>query len=167
MRDMRDRTCRLALLGMTPALMVIGSVGAAPAQADNKRFNDDVVENVYTIQRKAGCPVEIRVDPRLQLAAEWHTKDVIANRHLDGDTGSDGSTPQDRANAAGYRGTVAQTMTIHPALAISGLELLKSWYYNPHYYAIMSDCRHTDIGVWSENSLDRTVVVAVYGRPSF
>jgi hypothetical protein len=30
----------------------------------------------------------------------------------------------------------------------------------------MRDCANTNIGVWSENSLDRTVVVAVYGKPS-
>jgi hypothetical protein len=30
----------------------------------------------------------------------------------------------------------------------------------------MQDCRNTAIGVWSENSLDRTVVVAVYGQPA-
>jgi hypothetical protein len=30
----------------------------------------------------------------------------------------------------------------------------------------MQDCSHTAIGVWSENSLDRSVVVAVYGTPA-
>jgi hypothetical protein len=30
----------------------------------------------------------------------------------------------------------------------------------------MRDCAYTQIGVWSENSLDRTVVVAVYGNPA-
>jgi hypothetical protein len=29
----------------------------------------------------------------------------------------------------------------------------------------MSNCANSQIGVWSENSLDRTVVVAVYGQP--
>jgi hypothetical protein len=29
----------------------------------------------------------------------------------------------------------------------------------------MRDCGYTKIGVWSENGLDRTVVVAVYGQP--
>jgi hypothetical protein len=29
----------------------------------------------------------------------------------------------------------------------------------------MANCANTEIGVWSENSLDRTVVVAVYGQP--
>ena len=56
-------------------------------------------------------------------------------------------------------------MAINPALAISGIEILNQWYYDPVDFAIMSDCANTAIGVWSENSLDRTVVVAVYGRP--
>ena len=124
------------------------------------------MSNVYTIQHQAGCTGKVLVDPRLQLAAQWHTNDVLNNRSLDGDLGSDGSTPQDRANAAGFRGKVAETVAINPALAISGIEILNQWYYNPAYFAIMSDCANTRIGVWSENRLDRTVVVAVYGQPS-
>ncbi|KAA8939161.1 MAG: CAP domain-containing protein, partial [Mycobacterium sp.] len=85
--------------------------------------------------------------------------------NLDGDTGSDGSTPQDRANAAGFHGKAAETVAINPALAISGIEILNQWYYNPAYFAIMSDCANSQIGVWTENSLNRTVVVAVYGQP--
>src|SRR5207248_6250006 len=86
-------------------------------------------------------------------------------RNLDGDRGSDESTHQSRAEAAGFRGKVAQAVAINPALAISGIELINQWYYNPAYFAIMSDCANTEIGVRSENSLDRTVVVAVYGQP--
>jgi len=29
----------------------------------------------------------------------------------------------------------------------------------------MSNCANSQVGVWSENSPDRTVVVAVYGQP--
>jgi uncharacterized protein YkwD len=142
------------------------ALGAPAVHADNKRLNSSVVSNVYTIQHQAGCDGEVMVSPQLQLAAQWHTNDVLNNRSLDGDLGSDGSTPQDRADAAGFRGKVAETVAINPALAISGIEILNQWYYNPAYFAIMSDCANTRIGVWSENSLDRTVVVAVYGKPS-
>ena len=38
-------------------------------------------------------------------------------------------------------------------------------FIDPQAFAIMSNCANTAIGVWSENSLDRSVVVAVYGRP--
>jgi uncharacterized protein YkwD len=149
------------------AAVTAGAVVAIPtAHADNKRLNNGVVANVYTIQLQAGCTNDIRVDPALQLAAQWHTNDVLNNRTLDADIGSDGSTPQDRANAAGFHGKVAETVAINPALAISGIEILNQWYYDPAKLAIMRDCANTRIGVWSENSLDRTVVVAVYGQPT-
>jgi uncharacterized protein YkwD len=123
------------------------------------------VENVYALQRQSGCTGELNVSPQLLLAAEWHARDLMGNRNLGADIGSDGSTPQQRAEAAGFVGTVAETVAVHPALAMSGIELINLWFYNPAYHAIMADCAHTRIGIWSENSLDRTVVVAVYGRP--
>jgi hypothetical protein len=153
---------------------VVAAVGVPASHADNDdntlipnnhRLNNGVVSNVFTIQRQAGCTTNIVSNPQLRLAAQWHTDDVLHNRNLDGDIGSDGSTAQDRANAAGFRGDVAETVAINPALAISSLELLDQWYYNPAYLAIMQNCGYSQIGVWSENSLDRTVVVAVYGQP--
>jgi uncharacterized protein YkwD len=116
--------------------------------------------------RLAGGANDLHNNPQLRLAAQWHANDVLNNRNLDGDIGSDGSTTQDRANAAGFHGAVSQTVAINPALAISGVELINQWYYNPAYMAITSDCANTEIGVWSESLLDRTVVLAVYGRPS-
>ncbi|RDH80624.1 CAP domain-containing protein [Mycolicibacterium moriokaense] len=161
MRHRVDRTL-CVVCGCTTAALL-----AAPmAHADNKRLNDGVVANVYTIQHNAGCTGDVRINPQLQLAAEWHARDVMANRDLTGDLGSDGSTPQDRAQAAGFHGKVAQTVAINPALAINGVEILNQWFYDPHDYAVMSDCANVAIGVWSENSLDRSVVVAVYGQPA-
>lgn len=146
--------------------MAAGAVlGMPAAYADNKRLNDGVVANVYTVQHQAGCTNDVTINPLLQLAAQRHTLDVLNNRNLDGNIGSDGSTPQDRADAAGFRGAVAETVAINPAAAISGTELINQWYHNPAYFTIMSDCANTQIGVWSENSPDRTVVVAVYGQP--
>lgn len=155
----------LALSAVVVVLAGGAVSGIAAAHADNKRLNDGVVANVYTVQHQAGCTTNLRINPQLRLAAQWHTNDVLNNRSLDGDTGSDGSTPQDRAAAAGFHGKAAETVAINPAIAISGIELINQWYYNPAYMAIMSDCANTEIGVWSENSLDRTVVVAVYGQP--
>jgi uncharacterized protein YkwD len=149
---------------------VVASVAALllspSASADNKRLNDSVAVNVYTIQHQAGCPTELAVNPQLRLAAQWHAEDVLNNRALNGDIGSDGSSVQNRADAAGYRGMVSETVAINAGLAINGVEIMNQWYYNPAYMAIMSNCANTQIGVWSENSLDRTVVVAVYGVPA-
>lgn len=157
------------------ALLTTASALSTPAaQADNDdntlipnnhRLNNGVLANVYTAQQLAGCNHDVNMNPQLQLAAQRHTDDLMRNRGLDGELGSDGSSPQDRANAAGYHGNVAETVAINPALAISGMEVLNQWYNNPGYKAIMSDCAYSQLGVWSQNSSDRTVVVAVYGQP--
>lgn len=162
----------LTLSALAVAAGTLLGMPAAHADGDNntllpnnKRLNDGVVANVYTVQHQAGCTNDVRINPQLQLAAQWHTKDVLNNRNLDGDIGSDGSTPQDRANAAGFRGPAAETVAINQSIAISGNDLINRWYYSPADFATMSNCANSQIGVWSENSPDRTVVVAVYGAP--
>ena len=150
-------------------LMTLAMVAAPPAGADNFRLNNGVVAQVYSMQLLAGCQQELRVDPQLRQAAQWHTLDMLKDPSLDGDAGSDGSTPQDRALSAGYQGQVAETVSINPAsmagsaFAANGIELIEQWHSNPTYLAIMTNCANSQIGVWSENSLDRVIVVAVYG----
>jgi uncharacterized protein YkwD len=154
------------LLRTVPVVLLGAALAVAPAaHADNSRLNESVAVNVYTIQKQHGCGGDIKINPQLRLAAQWHANDVLNNRALDGDVGSDGSTAQSRANAAGFQGIASETVAINPALAISGVEIMNQWYYRPDYMAIMSNCANTQIGVWSENSLDRSVVVAVYGQP--
>ncbi|BBZ11285.1 CAP domain-containing protein [Mycobacterium branderi] len=153
-------------LAVIAALIAPGAVVAPVAAADNSRLNNGVVVNIDTIKKHAGCTTDLRTNPQLQSAAQRHTLDLLDNPALDGDLGSDGSTAQDRARDAGYHGTVAETVAINRSLAINGLDVIGNWFYRADYYAIMSDCANTQIGVWSENSLDRSVVVAVYGQTS-
>jgi hypothetical protein len=53
----------------------------------------------------------------------------------------------------------------NPALAINGVDVINQWYHHPVDLAVMSDCAYSQMGVWSANSLDRSVLVAVYGKP--
>lgn len=156
---------RAHVLSAGVVVLGIAALAAPVAHADNKRLNSAVVSAVYTLQHQAGCTNDVIRNNALTLAAEWHADDMINNRNINDDTGSDGSTPQDRANAAGFRGKAAETVAINPAIAISSLELVNQWYSNPDDMAIIRDCANTTIGVWSANSPDRTVVVAVYGQP--
>jgi uncharacterized protein YkwD len=164
-----------AVLTLTATPVLAAALTAPAAQADhdnntlipnNSRLNDSLVEGVYITQHQAGCTNDVNLNPQLNQAAQWHTDDLMNNRGLDSDIGTDGSTAQDRANAAGFPGTVAETVTINPAISISSMELINRLYANPDHLAIMKDCSHTVMGVWSENSLDRTVVVALYGAPT-
>lgn len=163
LKSLRLAAVSKAVVALPSVAIVLAAMPAA--HADNRRLNYSVVSNVYTIQHQAGCTNDVRVSPQLQLAAERHTRDVLNNRDLHGDIGSDGSTAQQRANAAGFTGQVAETVAIEPAVAITNLEVLNRWYHDPASFAIMSNCANSQIGVWSENSLDRTVVVTVYGQP--
>ena len=156
---------RLAVL--SAGVVTLCAVTAAPtANADNNRLNNGIAQSVYVIKHQAGCTTDLKPNPALELAAQWHADDVLNNRALDGDIGSDGSTAQARAQAAGYNGTVAETVAVLPSFAINGIDILGNWYYRPDYYAIMSNCANLQIGVRSVNSPDRSVAVAVYGQPA-
>jgi hypothetical protein len=157
------RRCALTL-ALLSAMVVATSTPSA--LADNKRLNESVFVNIYTAQKQYGCLTEPKLDGRLVDAARRHTLDVLNDPNVNGDIGSDGSTPQDRAIATGFKGKVAETVAINPALAISGVEILAQWWWDPPSRATMQDCANTAIGVWSENSLSRSVVVAVYGQPA-
>ncbi len=159
-----DRLRGSALL-LLIAIVAAVTVSPARAHGDNKRLIDDVFGNIYTAQRKNGCTADPKLDGRLVDAARRHTVDVLNHHDINGDIGSDGSSTQDRARDAGFISKVSETIAINPALAISGIEILNQWWYDPVARATMQDCSNTAIGVWSDNSLDRSVVVAVYGQP--
>ena len=117
------------------------------AEADSARLNDAVVANVYRVQQPSGCSRATTVGHRLPRAAPLHTRDMLANRTLDGDIGSDGSCPQERARAAGFTARLSETVAVNSTRAISGIELLNRWHHSDAYYA--SECANTATGVWS------------------
>lgn len=157
----------ISALGSTVLVVSVAvGPGSPVAHADNTRLNKSVVINVYTVQKQAGCPTDIKINPQLQLAAQWHAADLIDAVTANPDVGSDGSGPQDRATAAGFHGRVMETVAINQSLAINGVDIMSQWFADPAALAIMRDCSNTAIGVWSENSLTRSVVVAVYGYPT-
>ena len=82
---------------------------------------------------------------------------MINNRNINDDIGSDGSTPQDRANAAGFRGKAAETVAINPVISISSLDDM----------AIIRDCANTDgpnVELLGQNARDFTQQVDVRQR---
>ncbi|MBJ7336351.1 MAG: CAP domain-containing protein [Mycolicibacterium sp.] len=159
-------TPRRALVVSSLLAVAAGMVAMPTARADNSRLNNTVFGNIYTAQKQNGCPTDPRLDGRLVDAARRQTVDLLNNHDINGDVGTDGSTPQDRAQAAGFTGRVAETVAINQSIAINGIDILGQWWWDPPSRAAMQDCSHTAIGVWSENSLDRSVVVAVYGAPA-
>ncbi len=143
--------------------------GFAPAaRADDKREAQRfcVVANAHTVQRQAGCTNDVTINPQLQLVNNGTPSICWNNFGTQRRHRSYRSTPQDRAHAAGFRGKVAETAAINPAVAISGIELINQWYHTTRVFRDHNRLRQHQIGVWSENSLDRTVGWAVYGQPT-
>ena len=168
---------RRSISHLVPALALVAgavAVSAPVAHADNgntvgpnnARLNNSVYVNIDTAQKQAGCTTATREDRLLKEAARRHAIDALNNPEINGDIGSDGSTPQDRARDAGFSGKVAQTVATMPSMAINGIDILGQWWWDPPSRAKMEDCANTNIGVWSENSLSRSVLVAVYGQPA-
>ncbi|KZS51708.1 hypothetical protein A4G26_20015 [Mycobacterium kansasii] len=168
-------TVRSTLFPSVAVLLVGAGTWAAPvAHSDNgntvvpnnARLNNSVYVNINTAQRQNGCTTDSNMDGRLTDAARRHTFDVLNNPDINGDIGSDGSTPQDRARDAGFNGKAGETVAIVPSLAINGIQILGQWWWDPPSRALMQDCANTAIGIWSENSLNRSVLVAMYGQPT-
>ena len=164
-RRLRSRLTGALVTLVAPSAAIIVNPTAA-AYADNTRLNNGVFTNIYTAQKMNGCQAAPHWDARLTDAARAHTVDLLGHSEINGDIGSNESTVQDRAQAAGFVGRVSETVAINAALTINGMDVLNQWWYDPASRATMQDCRNTAVGVWSENSLARSVVVAVYGQPA-
>ena len=55
-------------------------------------LNNAVISGVYTLQHQAGCTNDVIKNNALTLAAEWHADDMMANRNINDDIGSDGTS---------------------------------------------------------------------------
>jgi hypothetical protein len=134
----------LGLLRYLMALPVSAALTAGLPFGRQRRMPTTAAERKRLRQHlHRAAPVRLRIGTtagrRLVDAARRHALDVLNNRDVDGDIGSDGSAPQDRANATGFVGKVAETVAINPALTAP------------------SACGR-------RTALDRSVVVAMYGR---
>src|ERR1700761_4880263 len=113
-KRIRQRAHIIPILSAVSAGLVAPSVLAVASAApgvpgNNDRLNNGIVVNVDTIKRQAGCKTNLKVNPQLVSAAQRHAVDLLNNRGLDADVGSDGSSVADRARGAGYKGTSGET----------------------------------------------------------
>jgi uncharacterized protein YkwD len=96
------RRCRRALPAAAGLLALLA--GTAPAAEPSARCLDDFERTVVELvnaERAARALAGLAVDLRLMEAAQRHSADMAANDFLS-HTGSDGSSPRDRIEDAGY-----------------------------------------------------------------
>lgn len=112
---------------------------AAPASTDTAR----VVELVNKERSKVGCS-PLTVNAKLTKAAQDHSKDMAAHRNMS-HTGSDGSSPEDRIQRAGYNWSAYGE---NVAYGYSTPEsVMAGWMSSPGHKRNILDCSFKEIGV--------------------
>jgi len=138
----------LAACGATTTAPRLGSDGRPvptiyrinPRDAGDIQFR--VLDSVNALRSAAGVP-EMRLNAELNAAAATHSRDMsVQNRpwHF----GSDGSSPIDRAERAGYRGRVLGE-NISETYE-SELETVAAWMQQPDTRDVITDPAARDLG---------------------
>lgn len=155
------RIPRLALPLVALALALAGCVSAPPAQsglgpdrgsapviyridpADTAHIQFRMLDSVNALRATAGAP-PLALSAELTAAAATHARDMaVQNRpwHF----GSDGSSPIDRARAAGYRsGVLGEAIS---ETYESELETIAAWMGRADTRAVIIDPLARDLGV--------------------
>lgn len=135
--------------------------GATPRARAQGDLAGQVVALVNSLRASLGLSAWT-VDPILMAVAQNHVNWMVATGQY-GHTGEGGSTPQDRALAAGYAGSVAENWVAGPGMTPAGAV---DWWRNSgiHYATLTSTAQHVGVGVVRGSR--GTVYVLVAGRPS-
>jgi uncharacterized protein YkwD len=117
---------------------------ALPASAQTApQWASEVTALTNAERAKVGCPA-LTLDARLSKAAQAHTDEMSRNSAL-AHEGANGSTPGDRATAAGYTWTaVAENIA---AGQPTPTEVVGSWMKSPGHRQNILNCVYRHIGV--------------------
>ncbi|WP_197694056.1 CAP domain-containing protein [Mycobacterium sp. 852002-40037_SCH5390672] len=106
-------------------------------------------------QLRPGCG-PISDDPRLTEAAQRHADDMLRNG-VSGHIGSDGSSPQARITAAGYRSRYSGEIVFWgTGSAATAKEALDMWMQSPPHRDIILNCAYNAGGfatAWDGNKM--------------
>lgn len=141
--------------------MVAGAEGKETAVSAQSPTNS-ILTLVNQLRASYGLP-GFSYDPQLAAAAQAHAN-WMAQTAVYSHTGAGGSTPQIRANAAGYPGYVSENIVggtnLNPGGGVT-------WWRNSSvHFATMISNRHTQAGVGFAQGHDQNFYVLVVGYPS-
>jgi uncharacterized protein YkwD len=118
------------------------AVPSLPTAPGNPQFENEVVALVNAERGRAHCQ-PVRNDERLRAAARAHSVDMATNNFVN-HTGSDGSSPLDRMQRAGYGQGLSED------IARGGQrsqDVVRSWMHDKQDRANILDCDARAVGV--------------------
>ena len=152
----------------TAATAVSGSTAATCAYDENADFVTQLQTLINDERTKAGVPA-LSVNAQLATAAKNHAVDMLCNNYLS-HIGLNGSTPESRAKAAGFSGTLVleDLYALHPAYGGNPQSAMTWWMSDPTSKADLLNRDTTVVGiayVSSDQSLLGGYFVVLSGKP--
>lgn len=120
----------------------------------------EVIDLVNAERRRARCP-EVHLDKRLRTAARGHSVDMAKHETMSHE-GSDGSSPWDRAEEAGYDAALSENVAMGYATAEAVME---AWMKSQGHRDNILNCEAKAVGVGLVRAVDTTAYwTQMFGR---
>ncbi|MEI2612771.1 MAG: LysM peptidoglycan-binding domain-containing protein [Candidatus Promineifilaceae bacterium] len=152
---------RIIVVGLFLLLLaLVSNQSAPPVTAQSPAY--EVIQLVNDFRAANGLPA-LQINGSLMIAAQQQA-DYMAATGIYSHTGYNGSSPQSRAESAGYVGWVSENI-------VGGTNLTPQkgliWWQNSavHYAALVST-RYTEVGAGYSSGFDQNFYTLVVGRPS-
>jgi len=159
----------LAACDVSPVAMRMGPDGKpVPAvyrigQSDAPRVRQRMQDGLNTMRAQHGQP-PLQGNAELASAAATHAQDM-SFQSRPWHWGSDGSSPMQRAQRAGYQGTFVGEMVSETFE--TEIETVTAWMQEPETRAVILDSRARDVGVgWHQDGNGKLWWVVVLGEPA-
>jgi LysM repeat protein len=152
---------RLLKIVLALGWLVLCGTNALTATAQGRNAYA-VIEAVNRLRASRGLAA-LQIDPALMTAAQRHADWMAATRNY-GHTGEGGSSPQGRAVAAGYRGTVYENYEGGTNLTPEGA--VYWWERSPIHLTTMLLPRHVHVGAGYAQNNSQGLYVLLVGLPS-
>jgi uncharacterized protein YkwD len=158
-----------AAAGTTPAATRAAGGGTAScAFEENAEFVSQLQKLINDERAKTGLPA-LTINAQLSTAAKDHATNMLCNNYLS-HTGLDGSTPQSRAQKAGFTASlvVEDIYALHPAYGGNPQAAFSWWMSDPASKADLLNPNTTVVGiayVSSDKSLLGGYFVVVSAKP--
>jgi LysM repeat protein len=132
-----------------------------PAPAATQSPIDEIYRRVNDLRGSYGLP-PFSYNAQLAAAAQEQSVWLSLNGIYVHNHG--GSTPQTRANAAGYQGYVVENIV--GGTGLTPAEAVLWWINSPVHLNTLLSSRHTEVGIGFATGLDQNFYTLVAGRPT-
>ncbi len=155
----------LSIIALVAALITLSGASLAlraPSKALAQGDSGSTVVSAVNAYRVAHGMSPLQVNASLMAAAQNHASWMAAS-YTYSHTGDGGSSPQSRANAAGYSGHVLENFFL--GASASSQDAVNWWDTSPVHKADMLATPHTEVGAGFASNGDVRIFVLLVGNP--